>query len=189
MVIAVVAVLAAAGVVAYKFVSTGGRTSNSAAHSSAPTGSPNAGGSASSPSASSGSGDPGPGQYKIIINGQDITVGTADEGGGDIGCLHTGTDNNQIDIRVEAARDMQDAYVTNTDPPQVVRVALADANTGMEYLFDPTQNQSQHIGGDAKVTKSGNTYKVTGHISPYLNGMSHVYDAAPVPFEYDATCP
>jgi hypothetical protein len=59
----------------------------------------------------------------------------------------------------------------------------------MEYLFDPTQNPSQHIGGDAQVAKSGNTYKVTGHISTYLNGMSHVHDAPPVPFEYDATCP
>jgi hypothetical protein len=127
--------------------------------------------------------------YKIIINGQDITVGPANEGGGVVGCLHAGTDNDQIDIRVEAARDMQDAYVTNTDPPQVVKVSLSYANTGMEYLFDPTQNQSQHIGGDAQVAKSGNTYKVTGHISPYLNGMSHVYNAPPVPFEYDATCP
>ena len=106
------------------------------------------------PSAPTGSGNPGPGHYKIFVNGQDITVGPANEGGGDIECLRTGLNNDQIDIRVVAARDMQDAY-----PPQVVRVALVYADTGMQYLFDPTQNQSQHIGGDAQVAKSGDTYK------------------------------
>ena len=116
--------------------------------------SPNTGSRQLNPSAPTGSGNPGPGHYKIFVNGQDITVGPANEGGGDIECLRTGLNNDQIDIRVVAARDMQDAY-----PPQVVRVALVYADTGMQYLFDPTQNQSQHIGGDAQVAKSGDTYK------------------------------
>jgi Protein of unknown function (DUF2510) len=54
-VIAVIAVLAVAGVLVYKFVLPGGSTSSSSAHSSAPTGSPNAGGSASSSSGPTGS--------------------------------------------------------------------------------------------------------------------------------------
>jgi hypothetical protein len=91
--------------------------------------------------------------YKIIINGQDITVGPANEGGGVVGCLNAGNGGDQIDVRVEGARDMQDAFVTKTDPPRVVKVSLSYANTGMEYLSDPTQNQGQHIGATRRSRK------------------------------------
>jgi len=40
-----------------------------------------------------------------------------------------------------------------------------------------------------QVLLCGKTYKITGHISPYLTGLKHVYDAPPVPFDSDATCP
>jgi hypothetical protein len=73
---------------------------------------------------------------------------------------------------------------------QVLQISLTDT-AGISYLYDPKQNQQQHIGGDVQVNQSGKTYKVTGHISPYMNlatGQRYL-DATPVPFDYQATCP
>jgi len=74
-------------------------------------------------------------------------------------------------------------------PLQVQWVNITD-DTRATYRYDPSQ-ASYHVGGgDAQVTQSGNTYKITGHIAPYENAQGQTQkDATPVPFELDATCP
>lgn len=72
---------------------------------------------------------------------------------------------------------------------EVQRVSIADSS-GATYLLDPKQAAYQVGGGDATATNSGKTYKITGHIAPYTNAQQETLkDAAPVPFEFDATCP
>jgi hypothetical protein len=80
------------------------------------------------------------------------------------------------------------ADLINTTPLQVISISLMDANKN-EYLLNPSS--TNHTGGgDAQITKNGNTFKMVGHIALYMNAQQQIQtDATPVPFEFDVTCP
>ena len=123
-------------------------------------------------------------QYKLIING----VEAIGHGSGSwVSCDDTMYRVPRDATTVAAANGSSDyapgigsasAVVTNTDPPEVVNVDL--------HAY-PNQHWSWNRGqqaGDAAVTRSGNTYRVSGSIAP----ASGSADASPVPFEFEATC-
>jgi hypothetical protein len=117
--------------------------------------------------------------WNITINGQAIAKGPA---GNDVSCGH-----NPIHIVVGGNSG---TFANLTDGTlQVQRISITDS-TGPTYLYDPSQVAYHVGGGDATATNSGKTYKITGHIAPYTNAQQQTLkDAAPVPFEFDATCP
>jgi hypothetical protein len=120
--------------------------------SSAPTGSPNSGAA----------------QYKIILDGQDITA----EGGavGGVGCTRA-AEEDAYHVNAGPPSD-QDPKVTATigtsDPPRVTDFTLtryqksSNPYLGREISW---HWQPRFRPGNVSVTKSGNTYKFTGNIA------------------------
>lgn len=98
---------------------------------------------------------------------------------GGAACVPSG---NEIHIAAGRVGDTK-AYISQS---QVLYVYLTSAKNGDTWMFDPKQEQ-QHLGGDAQVTGGGNSYKITGHIAPYLHNDARLHQP-PVPFEFDVTC-
>jgi hypothetical protein len=126
--------------------------------------------------------------YTIIVNGRNIST-PDDVGGGNVSC---GPDRNQIHISIQAAGNAEDAWVINTDPPQVTRVSLSSRQTGDTWLlqdaaYNPELVNRPNLPGNAQAARSGGgkTYKITGNIS-YYQDWQHL--SGTVPFEFDATC-
>jgi hypothetical protein len=124
--------------------------------------------------------------WNITLNGQALAKGPY---GNQVGC---GPEGDHFRILVGGGTGDY-AKIYNTTPPQVKQVSIVDA-TGETYSYlSPTEPVpiTNVLGGDAQVASSGNTYRITGHISPYLlPGMGgRVSNPTPVPFEFDATCP
>lgn len=69
--------------------------------------------------------------------------------------------------------------------PDQTKVMFVNVKRGEDQLWSTQRGQPQQ--GIAKVTKTGNSYKVTGTIAPISNNGNNV--GIPVPFEIDATCP
>jgi hypothetical protein len=125
-------------------------------------------------------------QYKIIIDGKDITPSQYP---GKVQCtkgqqgLPTGWT-----IETSASTASAIAEVSDTDPPQVVSVSVAEgggAPQGHNWRWGGLSH-GPTIPGDAEVSKSGKTYTFTGNLSPfYITSTT----GSPVPFEFDATCP
>lgn len=80
------------------------------------------------------------------------------------------------------------AVVSNTDPPQLISVAVTQGSLSDSRTFSWTNHPNPRLPepGNAEVSKSGRTYKFTGNIPPHYNG---ILAGSPVPFEFDATCP
>jgi lipoprotein LpqH len=73
------------------------------------------------------------------------------------------------------------AALTGTDPPKVVTVDLGNVNgVTLDYAAGSGKD-------DAKVTKDGNTYKITGTATGV--DPAHLGQLVSKPFEIDATCP
>jgi hypothetical protein len=117
--------------------------------------------------------------WNIILNGQELSKGA---GGNQVTCGH-----DPIHIVVGGSNGLFANLTEGT--LQVQQISLVD-NTGASYLYDPKQTVYHWGGGDAQATQSGNAYKITGHIAPYMSVQGQTQkDATPVPFEFDATCP
>jgi hypothetical protein len=135
--------------------------------------------------ASAAWGDPGAAQWKIIVNGQDIS--------GHVPGMPTCYTTGPLETNIQILGDNQQAEVTPDN--QVVYVMLyqePNSNWGWFSAQSSLHQGGPGPGGDATVTKSGNTYKITGHVSPTgpsFAGQQPALTGTPVPFEFDATCP
>ena len=69
--------------------------------------------------------------------------------------------------------------------PDQTKVLGVNVKRGGDQIWNYQQGLPQR--GTANVTKTGNSYKVTGTIAPISNNANNI--GAPVPFEVDATCP
>jgi ipoprotein LpqH len=101
------------------------------------------------------------------VDGQDLTNSNG------VSCI---TRSDQIDLGV-GGEDYA-AVLTNTDPPQVSYVTMASLHNGSSWGYHSGD------GGNASVTKDGNTYRITGNAAND-GGPSRVLK----PFEFDVTCP
>ena len=124
--------------------------------------------------------------WNITLNGQAMA-----KGGNKVTCGRgtpiSGPSRGLKTIHIEAGNG--EADLTEGDPLKVDRILIKD-DTGASYLYDPLQVQQHVGGGDAQVSKSGNTYEITGRIAPYRSAQGQTLkDAPPVPFEFEATCP
>jgi hypothetical protein len=103
-----------------------------------------------------------------------------------------GAQGNQYEraIEVQGRAGWSSVLLTLETPPKVDMVGIRP-DTGGQYIFDVRGVQgTTHPAGDAQVTNSGKTYKITGHISPASGEVgSWTTLGPPVPFEFDATCP
>jgi len=121
----------------------------------------------------------GPAPYKIIVNGRDIN---APEGRfSDVGCglQRTNEGNNVFNITVRGG-------VAELDPEQskVLSVGLHDSGTNVWWMGQGGAN------GNASLTKSGNSIKITGNVSLMSDPTRNPKPiGSPVPFEFDVTCP
>jgi Mycobacterium 19 kDa lipoprotein antigen len=125
--------------------------------------------------------------YNIIINGVTQPKGPA---GNSVSCGMpvSGIPNSPIHIVFGAGT----SYVNLSPDGSTVRQVLVGDSAGTTYLFPGGVNGLAPT--DATVTKSGNTYQITGHISPYMTrgiggDPGRVSNPTAVPFELDATCP
>jgi len=126
---------------------------------------------------------------KVIVNGQDITADTADSGHIDCG-FSSGTFNILLSHASYGPSSPGNALVKLSYPDQA-KVVIVTVNAGRDQHYWSTQ-QSLPQTGSATVTKTGNSYKVTGTIAPYTGssaGQPATGPGQPVPFEIDATCP
>jgi lipoprotein LpqH len=120
--------------------------------------------------------------WNITVNNQAVAQGV---GANKVACGKDGDD--PIHIMVGSGTG---TYVDLTKETLEVEAVSISDDTGASYLFDPEQQAYHWGGGDAQATRSGKTYKITGHIAPYMNVQGQIQkDATPVPFEFVATCP
>jgi pyruvate/2-oxoglutarate dehydrogenase complex dihydrolipoamide acyltransferase (E2) component len=204
-IVAVVVLLAAAGVWAYNSASTGRSTSSSSApteaphvggsttRSSAPTALPNAADNATSSSTTTAPPDAGGLQCKITVDGQDIIS----QGCGNTFCQRIpggppGTDINAVG-KPNSGKAPQGEAKVSTDNQAVSVTIKQDPSSQNAWLYHSaadTLHQGPADAGNATVDNSGKEYKITGNITPgALSGHSFTPSGAPVPFEFDATCP
>lgn len=130
-------------------------------------------------------------QYKIIINGQDITP-TPSQFPGKVQCTKgtTGTTGStDWTIETTGSTSSATATVSDTDPPQVTGVTVngpGSVNGIGRSQWTWGGSLRVPVPGNAEVSKSGKTYTFTGNLSPFfVTGTT----GSPVPFEFDATCP
>jgi len=172
-VIALIAVLAVAGVLMYACGGGGSRA-------------PGAGGQSPNTGAKG---------YKIVLNGQDITP--SPDGPYGVGSLTCQNYNGGTTISFDYSpqpivqQNHSGTKVQIDSTGQVTNVYLRDDKYHKYYQFDPQQYPTTLInpGGDAKATKSGNTFKITGHILHFDSFDFPPYSLPLEPFEFDATCP
>jgi hypothetical protein len=144
------------------------------------------------PPASTRSGGQGVGQYRIEINGADIT---AEGRRGTVSCEHRGDPETGMEtvIRIEVGASPSAEAVVS--PYGVVRVTLRRATRGVleTLMWRSTQGDEQQgadgPNGDPELKQNGNTYTITGDISPVSDGVSPFPADSAVPFEFEATCP
>ena len=159
----IVAVLAVAGVLVYKFVYPGkaaGPSSSSASTSGARNNGPTA-------SALPSSASRAVGHFTLMYDGQDLTNSNG------VSCI---TRSDQIDLGVDG--EDYEAVLTNTDPPQISYVTMVAMHNGSSWGYQSGD------GGNASATKDGNTYRITGNAA---NDGGPSRDLKP--FEFDVTCP
>ncbi|QUR69327.1 lipoprotein LpqH [Mycobacterium spongiae] len=115
-----------------------------------------------------GGGASGP---KVIIDGQDQNVT------GTVVCTTAG---GNVNIAIGGAATGIAAVLTDADPPEVKSVGLGNVN-GVTLGFTSGTGQ-----GEAKATKDGSTYTITGTAT----GVDMANPMQPVnkPFEIDVTC-
>jgi hypothetical protein len=125
-----------------------------------------------------------------VVNGQQISKGPADDVSCGLGTPPSGVPGTPAGTGLyEISAGGAKANIANTTPPRAIQVTITDPNNNL-YMFDPGQTGRHVGGGDAQVTKDGNTFKITGHIAPYQNAQGQTQeDATPVPFDVNATCP
>jgi Mycobacterium 19 kDa lipoprotein antigen/Protein of unknown function (DUF2510) len=119
-----------------------------------------------------------PASVKITVNGQDVPVN------GSVHCSvqYTG-------FIIAAGHDRSSIYVQlDSDPPTVVdSVKITDASGAVYYR---EAHETGLTGGDAQVTKSNETYKITGHLPlTKLIGGGDDSQGQIEPFEIDVVCP
>ncbi len=139
---------------------------SSSAPSSAPTGSPNAGAA----------------QFTITLNGQTIGHGSS------VLCIGPQSPTTQINAGDNSTSSAVAEVAQNPLPPtgtQLVSATITQNENGKSTNWvvqrqNPNGPNSNAMG---TVTKSGNTYKITG------TAVQMVNPGSPVPFEIDATCP
>jgi Mycobacterium 19 kDa lipoprotein antigen len=121
---------------------------------------------------------------KVIVNGQDITADTANNP--QIIC---GQDGGLAYVLRLSSLPAPGSYggtvMVRLSYPDQTKVMFVNVKRGEDQLWSTQQGQPQQ--GIAKVTKTVNSYKVTGTIAPISNNGNNV--GTPVPFEIDATCP
>ncbi len=120
-------------------------------------------------------GDPG---SKVVVNGK--AVGS----GGNASCQHNSNPNNHPPDQIWIEMPHAQAQVT-TDNQQVIGVTIEGQGSD-GWMWSQTDQQQS---GAATVTKTGNSYKLTGNATPYSNLEYRTSPSGPpVPFEIDATC-
>jgi ipoprotein LpqH len=164
----IVAVLAVAGVLVYKFVYPG-KAAGPSSSSASTGGAGNNGPVRHGPTASAlpPSGSRAVGHFTLMYDGQDLTNSNG------VSCI---TRSDQIDLGVDG--EDYEAVLTNTDPPQMSYVTMVALHNGSSWGYQSGD------GGNASVTKDGNTYRITGNAAND-GGPSRVLK----PFEFDVTCP
>jgi Mycobacterium 19 kDa lipoprotein antigen len=137
-------------------------------------------------------------QYKIVVGGQTPDLGAAC---GNSACrprvVCPGPESSPVastterDVNISSAGGNRAlATVTTDNPPKMVRVFF-EWNDGRPEIWKTEKSDT------ASVTKSGNAYTITGTITPVTpapfttdrNADEYEPKGAPVPFEFDATCP
>lgn len=119
--------------------------------------------------------------YKVTVNGQ-----TVNEGNGNVQCTNRENPNNtpaksiQITAGSMSSGGTQ-ADVGQGDSPQYIDITIVKS--------PPAGWMGATNNGGGTVTKTGNTYKITGSAVPYANIMYKQSPGSPVPFEFDVTCP
>jgi len=128
----------------------------------------NGGTSAGATSAATGGG----GGTKVTIDGKDQNVNA-----GSVVCTNAG---GNINIAIGGSGSGIDAVLSDGNPPDVKSVGLGNVN-GVTLAY------AAGAGGDASATKTGSSYKITGHAT----GVDMANPTQPVkkPFEIDVTCP
>jgi hypothetical protein len=117
--------------------------------------------------------------WSAIVNGQQFAHG---EEAKQVSCGH-----DPIHIVVGYGSGV---FANLTEGTLEVQQISIGPRGGASYLYDPKQTVYGYGGGDAQATQSGQAYKITGHIAPYQSAQGQTLkNAAPVPFEFDATCP
>lgn len=121
---------------------------------------------------------------KVIVNGQDITADTANSP--QIICGQDGGLAYVLRLQnLPAVGSYGGSVMVRLSYPDQTKVMFVNVKRGEDQLWSTQQGQPQQ--GTATVTKTGNSYKVTGTIAPISNNGNNV--GTPVPFEIDATCP
>jgi ipoprotein LpqH len=128
------------------------------------------GGASTGPTSAAAGGTDG---TKVVIDGKDQNVSSSS-----VVCAKVGTD---VSITIGGAGSGINARVTDANPPEVKSVGLGTVN-GVPLAYSAGSGQ-----GDAKATKDGNKYKITGNAT----GIDVANPMTPVkkPFEIDVTCP
>lgn len=108
----------------------------------------------------------------MTIDGKDQTIH------GTVACTEAA---GQISIAIGEAASGIGAVLNDANPPGVTSVALGNFDgTSLAY----TQGTGE---GDAKVTKDGNNYKISGTATGV--DMKNPMGVVKKPFEIDVTCP
>ncbi len=108
---------------------------------------------------------------KVLIDGKDQEIH------GTVTCATAG---GQVSIAIGEQGTGIGAVLTDADPPGVTSVALGNVN-------GVTLGYAQGGDGDAKATKDGNKYKITGDATGI--DMTKPTEVVKKPFEIDVTCP
>jgi Mycobacterium 19 kDa lipoprotein antigen len=120
------------------------------------------------------------GSWSAIVNGQELAHGDEAK---QVSCGH-----DPIHIVVGYGSGIFANLAEGT--LEVRQISIGPRGGGTTYLYDPKQTVYGSGGGDAQATQSGKTYKITGHIAPYLSAQGQILkNATPVPLEFDVTCP
>jgi lipoprotein LpqH len=109
---------------------------------------------------------------KVTIDGKDQTVQ------GTVACTSAA---GNVNIAIGGAQTGIGVVLTDASPPSVKSVGLGNVN-GVTLGYTPGTGQ-----GNAKATKDGSTYKISGTAT----GVDMANPMQPVnkPFEIDVTCP
>jgi ipoprotein LpqH len=135
--------------------------------------------SGSSATASASASVPGGGNTSAGSGTAKVTIdGKAQDVQGQIGCTTTG---GNVVIAIGNATGGIGATLTDADPPVVKTVGLGNVGgTALGYTEGAP-------GGEAKATKDGKTYKISGTATGV--DMANPMQPANKPFEIEVTCP
>ncbi|MDR3659998.1 MAG: lipoprotein LpqH [Mycobacterium sp.] len=135
--------------------------------------------SGSSATASASASVPGGGNTSAGAGTAKVTIdGKAQDVQGQIGCTTAG---GNVVIAIGNATGGLGVTLTDADPPVVKTVGLGNVGgTALGYTEGAP-------GGDAKATKDGKTYTITGTATGV--DMANPMEPAKKPFEIDVTCP